>query len=460
MVRGIACFSSVAALIAFMLSATACRSKGRFSEVSEANDLKLGATELSSSIITVGDSDILSDRCVQMVDRATKFKQSKLMFVPTLFWVQTGEGPVDYYCYDRTYDNNGHVQCPAATSDAIERFRWAMQRCFQRAIDSNLSIALSPHVDDGRGEGRWRNLLAFDPLEKRNGYSYADVVLYPLAEAIRAVAKAETKIYFGMQGEMSSTVFRYPQSWRRLIPDLRQRLSLSIAKPWNIHIGVNTNFNKICGCVGADIIDPAEFVAKYPALWDQKKNEFDLTGIKDLYYELDYFGISSYPSLKPGFNTSDVQNAIYQFDFELKLVHPELSVQKLLAAGKKLHLSEYGIGGGADQNGTVLASNAEEAAKFPFFGIFGAYRKATDPWRLYDTGTPYEPRAYMHYFYDKTLEFLRNDIQFEYTVDAAFLWNQGSWDIQAIYPESTTWEGSFADPYVIQKINEHNSRVW
>jgi hypothetical protein len=57
------------------------------------------------------------------------------------------------------------------------------------------------------------------------------------------------------------------------------------------------------------------------------------------------------------------------------------------------------------------------------------------------------------------LEFLRNDIQFEYTVDAAFLWNQGSWDIQAIYPESTTWEGSFADPYVIQRINEHNSRI-
>ena len=284
MFKEFARFSSVAALIALMLSPNACRPKGRVSEVSEANDFKRGVTELSSSIITVGDSDILSDRCVQMVDRATKFKQTKLMFVPTLFWVQTGEGPVDYYCYDRTYDHNGHVQCPAATSDAIERFRWAMQRCFQRAIDSNVSIALSPHVDDGRGEGRWRNLLAFDPLEKRNGYSYADVVLYPLAEALRAVVKAETKIYFGMQGEMSATVFKYPQSWRRLIPDLRQRLALSNAKPWNTHIGVNTNFNKICGCVGADIIDPAEFVAKYPALWDQKKNEFDVTGIKDLYW--------------------------------------------------------------------------------------------------------------------------------------------------------------------------------
>ena len=445
--------------IALILSTSACRANQVFSEISDANDLQRGGTELSSSIITVGDSDILSDRCVQMIDRATKFRQSKLMFVPTLFWVQTGDGPVDHYCYSRTYDHNGHVQCPAATSDAIERFRWAMQRCFQRAIDSNLSIALSPHVDDGRGEGRWRNLLAFDPLEKRNGYSYADVVLYPLAEALRSVARADTKIYFGMQGEMSATVFRHPQSWRRLIPDMKQRLALGNARPRNIQIGLNTNFNKICGCVGTEIIDPAEFVAKYPVLWDQKKNEFDVTGIKDLYYELDYFGISSYPSLKPGFPTSDIQNAIYQFDFELKLVHPELSVQKLLAAGKKLHLSEYGIGGGANQNGTVLASNAEEAAKYPFFGIFGGYRKATDPWRLYDTGTPYEPREYMHYFYDKTLEFLRNDTQYEYTVDAAFLWNQGSWDIQALYPESTSWEGSFADPYVIQKINEHNSRI-
>ena len=459
MIRVFGPLGTLASLVAVILSTSNCRPNERFSEVAEANDFGRGVTELSSSIITVGDSDILSDRCVQMVDRATRFRQKKLMFVPTLFWMQTGDGPVDYYCYNRTFDNNGQVQCPAATSDTIERFRWAMQRCFQRAIDSNMSIALTPHLDDGSGGGRWRNLLAFDPLEKRNGYSYADVVLYPLADALRAVGRSDTKIYFGMQGEMSSTVFRHPQSWRRLIPDLRQRLALGNAKPWNIQIGVNTNFNKICGCVGSEIIDPSEFVLKYPALWDQKKNEFDVTGIKDLYYELDYFGISSYPSLKPGFSTYDVQNAIYQFDFELKLVHPELSVQKLLSSGKKLHLSEYGIGGGANQNGTVLARNAEEAAKYPFFGIFGVYRKATDPWRLYDTWTPYEPRDYMHYFYDKTLEFLRNESQFDYTVDAAFLWNQGSWDIQAIYPESTSYEGSFADPYVIQKINEHNSRA-
>ena len=31
----------------------------------------------------------------------------------------------------------------------------------------------------------------------------------------------------------------------------------------------------------------------------------------------------------------------------------------------------------------------------------------------------------------------------QYRVDGIFIWNDASWDIQAIYPESTTGEGSY-----------------
>ncbi len=31
----------------------------------------------------------------------------------------------------------------------------------------------------------------------------------------------------------------------------------------------------------------------------------------------------------------------------------------------------------------------------------------------------------------------------EYRVDGIFIWNDASWDVQAIYPESTTGEGSY-----------------
>lgn len=47
--------------------------------------------------------------------------------------------------------------------------------------------------------------------------------------------------------------------------------------------------------------------------------------------------------------------------------------------------------------------------------------------------------------------------KFKYKVDGCFLWSTGSWDILAVYPESTTTEGSYFDPVVAQIIDGHNS---
>jgi hypothetical protein len=35
----------------------------------------------------------------------------------------------------------------------------------------------------------WRNLLQFNPNEKKGGYSYADVVIAPMANAVNRVIK-------------------------------------------------------------------------------------------------------------------------------------------------------------------------------------------------------------------------------------------------------------------------------
>ena len=49
------------------------------------------------------------------------------------------------------------------------------------------------------------------------------------------------------------------------------------------------------------------------------------------------------------------------------------------AQGKELWWNEYGVGGGASQNGNVPAKTAAQAAATPFFGVFGAYQKARRP---------------------------------------------------------------------------------
>jgi hypothetical protein len=49
--------------------------------------------------------------------------------------------------------------------------------------------------------------------------------------------------------------------------------------------------------------------------------------------------------------------------------------------GIEFHYSEYGLGGGVSIHGNRPARTAYEAAKTPFYGVWGAYQKRTDPWR-------------------------------------------------------------------------------
>ena len=46
--------------------------------------------------------------------------------------------------------------------------------------------------------------------------------------------------------------------------------------------------------------------------------------------------------------------------------------------------------------------------------------------------------------------------KFKYIVSGIFLWNDASWDIQAVYPESTTPQGSYRDPALVPLFNQHN----
>lgn len=49
--------------------------------------------------------------------------------------------------------------------------------------------------------------------------------------------------------------------------------------------------------------------------------------------------------------------------------------------GKEIHFVEFGIGGGTNQAGVGVARTAEQAAYYPFYGIYGAYRWAQAPCR-------------------------------------------------------------------------------
>eukprot|EP01025_Chloroclados_australasicus_P063457 TRINITY_DN839_c0_g1_i1.p1 TRINITY_DN839_c0_g1~~TRINITY_DN839_c0_g1_i1.p1 ORF type:complete len:461 (+),score=39.69 TRINITY_DN839_c0_g1_i1:187-1569(+) len=430
--------------------------------------------EVNNNIIHVGDWDYRpwgdggQPRCYRMLDKVMEFGVSRVQFVPTQFWVGydgtywANRTRVDFYCHKLSVGN-----CIAFDQQAIDEFREDMRLCFQYAINKGLDIALSPHLDDGLELGGWRNTIRFDPLTQYGGFSYADIMLYPLADALAATATSNTKIWFGMQGEMAATAIFNPRSYQQLIPILKSRIADNGEALYeNIKVGLGLNFNKICGCVLLDLEDPTQYLEKFPEAIAPIINTFDLQGLYELFKASDFVGISNYASLKPYFAEPELQNAIRQFDIELSYFN--ISIREMtLRDGLELHFSEYGVGGSRVDPQYITQ---EDVARSPWSGVHSPYTQQADPWRMYlDYVSP--ARTYMHYFYEQTMNMLSKDIQVDinsdsifsqyysqyvYRIDAIFIWNQGSWDVQAIYPASSSDEGSYRDEYVVGLIKAHN----
>ena len=185
---------------------------------STSHDLSFSSSRLQKKkkkkqIVLTSDADwgLNSTRCAAMVDRAAALGQKRVMFTPTLYFVDREPKPagtpeehsrVSYFCYAR--DSWGG--CPPATLAQREFFTESMRACLARAVQRGMDLAVAPHVDDGALGGRWRQGLVFDPLARfgaRFGgadLSYDEFILQPLATAVAAVVAPTTKVWFATQG--------------------------------------------------------------------------------------------------------------------------------------------------------------------------------------------------------------------------------------------------------------------
>jgi hypothetical protein len=127
-----------------------------------------------------------------------------------------------------------------------------------------------------------------------------------------------------------------------------------------------------------------------------------------------------------------------------------------------LHYSEFGLGGGLTAEGTTPATTAMEAARKPFFGVYPKqYTETLDPWRtpevssfpwpqvtscvlLWLTHQAYDAvpacvqvRQFMISFWQKAISWLAQGGGPTYHITKCFQWTLGSYDVLAIYPEST-----------------------
>ena len=89
-----------------------------------------------------------------------------------------------------------------------------------------------------------------------------------------------------------------------------------------------------------------------------------------------------------------------------------------MRSGKKLVISEWGVGGGV-LDGCCIAPTLADVAGFPFFGLWYPFSPAKNPW----ANPSYN--AYRRKLYTATSGWLKNRGGPNYQVDTVYMWNAG-----------------------------------
>ncbi|PNH07449.1 hypothetical protein TSOC_006094 [Tetrabaena socialis] len=422
-----------------------------------------------------------------------------------------------------TVARHSSMDCINHDEASIASFRTGMELCFRRAVEEGLSLSIVPHLDDGGSTAAWRNGILFNPKTKKGGYSYQQVMLNPIVDAMAAALAARPKwvqplqVWLALQGEMSATVLRYPREYKQLSTlavvwgvaaqpaSLRKGAShatthgafpaatqgtgggsaTASVPPGSENVntggglgggsaasviagngGVLSGFRGFGPFLGGALRGRGLLAEGVPAV--------DTKALGELFEAIDFLGISAYAALDdPDFPASALQNSAYTFfgvsaqagwwmrggrrsGAQVQEMRKEVGFDAAAVIERRgidLHYSEFGMGGGSSPTGTAAARDPAAAARTPFYGVWGAYNGATDPW------APPEMRDFLHSFFRKTLGWLAVGGGPTYKISHCFLWGMGSWDVLGIYRESTTKAGSFRDPKVAEAVKRHNNQV-
>jgi hypothetical protein len=195
------------------------------------------------------------------------------------------------------------------------QFRESLRAAFARAVALGLDVAVLPHLDAAGPQFGWRNRFDMDPSAVCGGYSYQQIMIDTIVDALEGAVGETTGVDLALTGEMGRTVFAYPESYRRMIADLRRRDRLPRLKT-----GVSINFHEVSG--------------RYEPTAAQR------AALRTLIAESDFLGVSCYGFVRVPPRAEDFTNTVRAFAAEME----EQGVG--LPEGLELHFSEVGLGGG------------------------------------------------------------------------------------------------------------------
>jgi hypothetical protein len=241
------------------------------------------------------------------------------------------------------------------------------------------------------------------------------LMLETLIDSLEPTAHDETHIELALSGEMGTSLFRYPASYRQIMRRVRDQTRLK-----HLKLGISLNHGGIAGennPTGAENL---------------KLSEEGRAQMQSLIDECDFIGMSFYRPVRLPPSVDDFVRGIDHFMGEFQ--SHGLSVPNTTP----MHFSEVGIGGGHNQAPTA---DSALAVQTPWAGTANP---RDNPWR-------HPPMQHLRRQYHAALlEFLATQPA-RWHVSAAFLWSMGSWDPQNIQHRD------FADAEIIDAIGRHNA---
>ena len=284
---------------------------------------------------------------------------------------------------------------------------------FSRALHHRLDVSLLLHLNAHGEKQDWRNHFDFNPLQDGENQSYRDAMIRPVLKAIAASLPADWPVDLSLQGEMGTTVFRYPDEWKSLLEECRQSLGNSPRR----RVGLSFNYNSVAGNAGQSCSRE-----KLRQLWDKS----------------DFIGISLYQGVSSSPKSSDFDYALGSFAGEFQGIGCPLPSQK------PIHIVEIGMGGGGqskdDWQPVIPAPTSAQALAAPYLGTDDTQK---NPWRQPELAQA--RRAY----YGAFLAFASVPRE-RHPIEAISLWSHGSWDVHGIE------KSDFGDPSLVQQIRSYN----
>lgn len=351
---------------------------------------------------------------VKMVDKTAAHAAGRIHFCITLqALLQEGSRIKTIGLYQEAGAGKSGNAFHPADEEINAQFAQYLRLAFSRAVHHRLHISLLLHLNAHGEKQDWRNHFDFNPLQGGENQSYRDAMIRPVLKAIAESLPPDWPVDLSLQGEMGTTVFRYPDEWKSLLEECRRSLGNSSRRK----VGLSFNYNSVAGNAGQSCSRE-----KLRQLWDKS----DFIGISL------YHGVSSLPK------SSDFDYALGSFAGEFQGIGCPLPSQK------PIHIVEIGMGGGGQSKDTwqpvIPAPTGAQALATPYLGTDDTQK---NPWRQ-----PELAQA-RHAYYGAFLEFASLPRE-RHPIEAISLWSHGSWDVHGIE------KPDFGDPSVAKQIRSYN----